>query len=70
MPQDPEELLRSKHEHDEEKREFTNFARSVSENGHSSQEQGEEFVEQGFAPDDDQNRMKSVENRRIDTRGI
>lgn len=31
--QDPKELLKLKHEQDEEKRQFTNFARAVSEGG-------------------------------------
>ncbi len=57
--QDPQELLKLKHEQDEEKREFTNFARSVS--GHGEVEAGQENSNDRLP--DDQNRMKSVENR-------
>lgn len=58
--QDPQELLKLKHEQDEEKRQFTNFARAVSEGGEV--EAGQEFSIDRLP--DDQNRMKSVENRR------
>lgn len=57
--QDPQELLKRKHEMDEQKRQFTNFARSVSEGGEV--EAGQEFSVDRLP--DDQNRMKSVENR-------
>ncbi|MDF9839462.1 MULTISPECIES: hypothetical protein [unclassified Paenibacillus] len=57
--QDPKELLKKKHELDEQKRQFTHFARSVS--GHGEVEAGQEFSHD--RPTDDQNRMKSVENR-------
>jgi len=57
--QDPKELLKLKHEQDEHKRQFTNFARSAS--GHSEVEAGQEFSVDRVP--DDQNRMKSVENR-------
>ncbi|MEO2203361.1 hypothetical protein ABGV42_06420 [Paenibacillus pabuli] len=58
--QDPQELLKQKHEQDEHKRQFTNFARSVS--GQGEVEAGQEFSHD--RQDDDQNRMKSVENKR------
>lgn len=58
--QDPKELLKKKHELDEQKRQFTNFARSVS--GHTEAEAGQEFSNDRIS--DDQNRMKSVENKR------
>jgi hypothetical protein len=57
--QDPQELLKSKHKLDEQKRQFTNFARSAS--GHGEVEAGQEFSNDRVP--DDQNRMKSVENR-------
>ncbi|MNI36392.1 hypothetical protein D3C73_904400 [compost metagenome] len=57
--QDPKELLKQKHKLDEQKRQFTNFARSVSEHGEA--EAGQEFSIDRVP--DDQNRMKSVENR-------
>ncbi|ETT56260.1 hypothetical protein C162_02417 [Paenibacillus sp. FSL R7-269] len=57
--QDPKELLKLKHAQDEEKRQFTNFARAVSED--REVEAGQEFSHD-LLPDD-QNRMKSVENR-------
>ncbi|AIQ30036.1 hypothetical protein P40081_19130 [Paenibacillus sp. FSL P4-0081] len=58
--QDPKELLRLKHEQDEHKKQFTNFARSVS--AHGEAEAGQEFSVDRVP--DDQNRMKSVENKR------
>ncbi|SET26343.1 hypothetical protein [Paenibacillus sp. NFR01] len=58
--QDPQELLNQKHKLDEQKRQFTNFSRSVS--GHGELEAGQEFSHDRIS--DDQNRMKSVENRR------
>ncbi|WP_379152429.1 hypothetical protein [Paenibacillus sp. sgz5001063] len=58
--QDPEELLKKKHEMDEQKRQFTNFAKAAS--GHVELEAGQEFSNDRVP--DDQNRMKSVENRR------
>ncbi|WP_249898867.1 hypothetical protein [Paenibacillus sp. PK3_47] len=58
--QDPQELLKLKHEMDEQKRQFTNFARSVSAGGEV--EAGQEFSNDRLP--DDQNRMKSVENKR------
>lgn len=58
--QDPQELLKQKHEQDEHKRQFTNFSRNVS--GHGEVEAGQEFSQDHVT--DDQNRMKSVENRR------
>lgn len=58
--QDPKELLKRKHELDEQKRQFTNFSRSVS--GEGEVEAGQEFSNDRVP--DDQNRMKSVENRR------
>jgi hypothetical protein len=58
--QDPQELLKQKHEMDEQKRQFTNFSRSVS--GQGELEAGQEFSNDRLP--DDQNRMKSVENRR------
>ncbi|MNC66164.1 hypothetical protein D3C75_1165350 [compost metagenome] len=58
--QDPQELLKQKHELDEQKRQFTNFARAVS--GPGELEAGQEFSNDRLP--DDQNRMKSVENRR------
>lgn len=58
--QDPKELLKQKHEQDEHKRQFTNFARQAS--GHGEIEAGQEFSNDRVP--DDQNRMKSVENRR------
>ncbi|WP_042198932.1 hypothetical protein [Paenibacillus camerounensis] len=57
--QDPKELLKKKHELDEQKKQFTNFARSAS--GHGESEAGQEFSNDRLP--DDQNRMKSVENR-------
>ncbi|MCM3782522.1 hypothetical protein M3231_06025 [Neobacillus mesonae] len=58
--QDPQELLQQKHKLDEQKKQFSNFARSVS--GHGELEAGQEFSHDRM--DDDQNRMKSVENKR------
>lgn len=58
--QDPQELLKQKHELDEQKRQFTNFSRNIS--GHGQVEAGQEFSVDRVP--DDQNRMKSVENRR------
>ncbi|GGA45702.1 hypothetical protein [Paenibacillus physcomitrellae] len=58
--QDPNELLKHKQELNQQKQEFANFARSVSEGGEV--EAGQEFSTD--RQDDDQNRMKSVENRR------
>lgn len=58
--QDPQELLRLKHEQDEHKKQFTNFAHSISDDGEV--EAGQEFSNDRLP--DDQNRMKSVENRR------
>ncbi|MGF7047290.1 hypothetical protein J2T13_001795 [Paenibacillus sp. DS2015] len=57
--QDPQELLKQKHELDEQKRQFTNFARGNC--GHGEVEAGQEFSNDRML--DDQNRMKSVENR-------
>lgn len=57
--QDGQELLKLKHEQDEHKRQFTNFARAAS--GHKELEAGQEFSNDRLP--DDQNRMKSVENR-------
>ncbi len=57
--QDPQKLLKQKHKLDEQKRQFTNFARSAS--GHGELEAGQEFSNDRVP--DDQNRMKSVENR-------
>ncbi|MFD1906674.1 hypothetical protein ACFSQ7_25795 [Paenibacillus rhizoplanae] len=51
--------MKLKHEQDEEKRQFTTFARAVSEDGEV--EAGQEFSHDRVP--DDQNRMKSVENR-------
>lgn len=58
--QDPKELLKLKHDMDEQKRQFTNFSRSISADGEV--EAGQEFSNDRLP--DDQNRMKSVENRR------
>lgn len=58
--QDPKKILKQKHELDEEKAEFTEFARSQS--GHTEMEVGQEFAND--REPDNQNRMKSVENRR------
>jgi hypothetical protein len=58
--QDPQELLRLKHEQDEHKKQFTNFAHSITDDGEV--EAGQEFSNDRLP--DDQNRMKSVENRR------
>ncbi|PYE47953.1 hypothetical protein HUB98_01285 [Paenibacillus barcinonensis] len=58
--QDPQELLKHKHEQDDHKRQFTNYSRSVS--GHTEMEAGQEFSQDHVT--DDQNRMKSVENKR------
>ncbi|WNS45225.1 hypothetical protein [Paenibacillus sp. MMS20-IR301] len=58
--QDPQELLKLKHAQDEQKRQFTNFARNVSSDGEV--EAGQEFSVDRVP--DDQNRMKSVENKR------
>ncbi|MGC5772232.1 hypothetical protein [Paenibacillus pabuli] len=58
--QDPQELLKQKHDLDEQKAQFTHFSRAVS--GHSEVEAGQEFSHDRLP--DDQNRMKSVENRR------
>ncbi|MGN7412879.1 hypothetical protein [Paenibacillus sp. SAF-068] len=58
--QDPQELLKQKHEQDEQKRQFTNFSRNIS--GHGEVEAGQEFSVDRVP--DDQNRMKSVENKR------
>ncbi|WP_151736927.1 hypothetical protein [Paenibacillus tengchongensis] len=57
--QDPQELLKLKHAMDEHKRQFTNFAKSVC--GEGEAEAGQEFSSDRLP--DDQNRMKSVENR-------
>ncbi|KQY94196.1 MULTISPECIES: hypothetical protein [Paenibacillus] len=58
--QDPQQLLQQKHEQDEHKRQFTQFSRNIS--GHGEMEAGQEFSHDRVS--DDQNRMKSVENRR------
>ncbi|MCM3127038.1 MULTISPECIES: hypothetical protein [unclassified Paenibacillus] len=58
--QDPQELLQQKHSQDEQKEQFTKFARSAS--GHAELEAGQEFSHDRKS--DDQNRMKSVENKR------
>ncbi|WP_433753636.1 hypothetical protein [Paenibacillus amylolyticus] len=58
--QDPQELLQQKHEQDEHKKQFTQFSRNVS--GHGEVEAGQEFSNDRL--DDDQNRMKTVENKR------
>ncbi|MEC0125246.1 hypothetical protein [Paenibacillus pabuli] len=58
--QDPQELLKQKHELDEQKRQFTHFSRAVS--GPGEVEAGQEFSHDRVP--DDQNRMKSVENKR------
>ncbi|GAK39105.1 hypothetical protein PUW24_21970 [Paenibacillus urinalis] len=58
--QDPQELLQQKHKLDEQKEQFTKFARSAS--GHTELEAGQEFSTDRKL--DDQNRMKSVENKR------
>ncbi|OZB98755.1 hypothetical protein [Paenibacillus sp. XY044] len=57
--QDPKKILKQKHELDEQKSEFTEFARKQS--GHTEMEAGQEFGHDRVP--DDQNRMKSVENR-------
>ncbi|WP_138493853.1 hypothetical protein [Paenibacillus pinistramenti] len=57
--QDPDELLKIKQEMTQQKQEFANFARSVMEKGEAPA--GQEFSHD--RQDDDQNRMKSVENR-------
>lgn len=57
--QDPRELLKQKRELDEHKRQFTNFARGAC--GQGEIEAGQEFSIDRVP--DDQNRMKSVENR-------
>ncbi|AIQ68969.1 hypothetical protein [Paenibacillus graminis] len=57
--QDSQKLLKQKHELDEHKRQFTNFARGVC--GDGEVEAGQEFSND--RKPDDQNRMKSVENR-------
>ncbi|GGG08790.1 hypothetical protein GCM10010912_61700 [Paenibacillus albidus] len=57
--QDPQELLKRKHELDEQKRQFTNFSRGAC--GPSELEAGQEFSNDRLP--DDQNRMKSVENK-------
>lgn len=58
--QDPQELLKGKHKMDEQKRQFTHMSRNAS--GRSELEVGQEFSDDRLS--DDQNRMKSVENRR------
>ncbi|MNS74806.1 hypothetical protein D3C72_1082900 [compost metagenome] len=57
---DPQELLKSKHEADKHKAQFTSFARSV--NGEMAHEHDQEIQDQSRVPDQ-QNKMKSVENR-------
>lgn len=59
---DPQELLKSKHAADQQKAQFTNFARSVS--GDMAHEHDQEILDQSRVPDE-QNKMKSVENRMI-----
>ncbi|GIP23671.1 hypothetical protein J22TS3_39460 [Paenibacillus sp. J22TS3] len=59
---DPQELLKSKHEADKHKAQFTSFARSVS--GDTGHVQDQEILDQSRVPDE-QNKMKSVENRMI-----
>lgn len=57
---DPQELLKSKHEADAQKAQFTNYARSVS--GNMAHEHDQSILDQSRTPDQ-QNNMKSVENR-------
>ncbi|MBP2001696.1 hypothetical protein J2Z69_002741 [Paenibacillus shirakamiensis] len=60
---DPKDLLKSKHEADKHKAQFTQFARHVI--GDSSHELGQDIMDQSRIPDQ-QNKMKSVENRQLE----
>lgn len=62
LSNDPKELLKAKHKQDQHKAQFTNFARSVS--GDTPVDSGQTSPEQHREPDQ-QNTMKSVENRMI-----
>lgn len=63
LTNDPQKLLKLKHEDDAQKAQFTNFARSVS--GETPVEQGQEFTQQQRETDQ-QNNMKDVENRTLE----
>lgn len=63
LTNDPEELLKAKHADDQHKRQFTNFAHSVS--GDSPGDPGKVTEDEHREPDT-QNYMKSVENRKME----
>jgi hypothetical protein len=62
LTNDPQELLKAKHKQDQHKTQFTKFAHNVS--GNSPVDSGQVDPDQHHEPDQ-QNTMKSVENRMI-----
>ncbi len=62
LTNDPQEMLKSKHEADKQKQQFTNFARSVS--GDTPVDNGQVSPDKHHEPDQ-QNNMKDQENRMI-----
>ncbi|WP_410770843.1 hypothetical protein [Fontibacillus sp. BL9] len=62
LTNDPQELLKHKHEADKQKQQFTNFARSVS--GNTPVDNGQVSPDKHHEPDQ-QNNMKDTENRMI-----
>ncbi|MEF2966155.1 hypothetical protein V3851_09970 [Paenibacillus sp. M1] len=62
LTNDPQEMLKAKHEADKEKQQFTSFARSVS--GQTPFDQGQVTPDKHHEPDQ-QNHMKDTENRMI-----
>ncbi|MNP21408.1 hypothetical protein D3C76_1140230 [compost metagenome] len=62
LTNDPQELLKLKHQADKHKAEFTNFARSVS--GNTPADHGQISPDTHREPDQ-QNNEKDVENRMI-----
>lgn len=62
LTNDPQELLKAKHEADAHKAQFTNFARNVS--GDRPTDHGQVSPDQHREPDK-QNTMKTTENRMI-----
>ncbi|AWB44461.1 hypothetical protein DCC85_09640 [Paenibacillus sp. CAA11] len=64
MPtQDPKELLNNKHKMDQQKAEFANFVRSVSDD--APPEPSQQFAAQDRGEPDQQNQLKDQENRQI-----
>lgn len=62
LTNDPQELLKSKHEADKQKQQFSSFVRSISDP--SSPDSGQVSPDQHREPDQ-QNNMKDTENRMI-----